>query len=167
MKASARKRIIALLLVMFFLFGFSSNLFAEESARAVTQEEIDKLKEKSSALNGQKNELQSKIEALESESLSAMAKKAIIDQQIMLTEAQIDNINEQIAAYDLLIEQKKQEVLNAQKREEEQLQQYRERVRTMEENGTVSYISVLFEADSFNDLLSRLDFIHSVMNYDE
>lgn len=167
MKASIRKSIIAAVLILAFLFGFSSNLFRADRAQAVTQEEIDKLKEKSSALTGQKNELQSKIDALESESLSALAKKAIIDQQIMLTEAQIDNINEQIAAYDLLIEQKAQEVTEAKNREEEQLRQYRERVRIMEENGTVSYISVLFEADSFSDLLSRLDFIHAVMNYDE
>ncbi len=34
-------------------------------------------------------------------------------------------------------------------------------------NGTVSYWEVIFKATSFADLLSRIDFINEIMDYDE
>jgi murein DD-endopeptidase MepM/ murein hydrolase activator NlpD len=37
----------------------------------------------------------------------------------------------------------------------------------MEENGTISYFEIVFGATSFADLLSRIDFISEIMNYDE
>jgi len=37
----------------------------------------------------------------------------------------------------------------------------------MEENGSVSYYEILFQAKSFGDLLSRIDFISEIMSYDE
>ena len=41
------------------------------------------------------------------------------------------------------------------------------RVRAMEENGSAGYISIILGASDFKDLLSRLDFVKSVMDYDK
>jgi murein DD-endopeptidase MepM/ murein hydrolase activator NlpD len=39
-------------------------------------------------------------------------------------------------------------------------------MRAMEEEGTVSYLSIIFGATSFSDLLSRIDFVREIMEYD-
>ena len=46
-------------------------------------------------------------------------------------------------------------------------EKYRQRIRTMEETGTISYWSVLFNATSFADLLSRVDMINEIVTADQ
>ena len=57
--------------------------------------------------------------------------------------------------------------LLAEAEEEAQYALFCRRVRAMEEQGTISYWSVLFKADSFTDLLSRMDFINEIMEADQ
>ncbi|MEI3330451.1 MAG: hypothetical protein V8R27_02170 [Oscillospiraceae bacterium] len=56
---------------------------------------------------------------------------------------------------------------DAEQREADQYDLFCKRVREMEEQGTVSYWSVLFKATSFSDLLGRLDIVNEVMDYDQ
>ena len=75
-------------------------------------------------------------------------------------------INEQIALYDEMIEEKAQEVEEAIRVEEEQFAHYCARVRTMEETNAWSYVSFLFEADSLTDFLSRLNDVLDIVRND-
>ena len=91
----------------------------------------------------------------------------MLDQQIATTSAQISNVEEQIQQYATLISQKEEELAQAQEDEEEQYELFCARVRAMEKRGEVSYWSVLFRAESFTDLLSRLDMINEIMSSDQ
>ena len=163
-----RSRMTAFLLAFVMILSLAAAGFVPGNrAFAVSQDEIDKLKEEADSLAAQKAEVQKKINSLEADKDATLEKKAALDEQIMLTQQEIDNIAAQIEVYHQLIRQKELEVEAAQKAEDEQLQKYRDRVQTMEENGNISYLAVLFEADSFSDFLSRLDFVHEVMIYDE
>jgi cell wall-associated NlpC family hydrolase len=51
-------------------------------------------------------------------------------------------------------------------REQELLEQFKIRIRVMEENGSVSYISILLGASSFSDLLDRINCMKEIMEYD-
>jgi peptidoglycan hydrolase CwlO-like protein len=75
-----------------------------------------------------------------------------VDEQCELTRQEIELINQQIELYDKLIEEKAAELEEAQRKEQEQYELYRKRIRTMEENGSMSYIAVIFRASSFSDL---------------
>lgn len=136
-------------------------------ALAVTWDDINKLKGESSELASQKKELQSKLDQLAADKSQAMARKANLDQQIATTSAQITNVEAQIAQYAALITQTEEELADAEAREEAQYELFCQRVRAMEKRGTVSYWSVLFKADSFTDLLSRLDIINEIMDSDQ
>ena len=83
------------------------------------------------------------------------------------TSAQIQNVEAQISQYAALITQTQAELVEAQEKEEAQYELFCSRVRAMEERGTISYWSVLFKADSFTDLLSRLDIINEIMDSDQ
>ena len=76
------------------------------------------------------------------------------------------NTESQISDYNTLITQAEAELADAQQREEAQYELFCKRVREMEEQGTVSYWSVLFKAASFSDLLGRLDIVNEIMDYD-
>ena len=162
------KRFVRALRVLAALLCVAALTAAELSpALAVTWDDINKLKGESSELASQKKELQSKLDQLAADKSQAMARKANLDQQIATTSAQITNVEAQIAQYAALITQTEEELADAEAREEAQYELFCQRVRAMEKRGTVSYWSVLFKADSFTDLLSRLDIINEIMDSDQ
>lgn len=160
-------QIVAVVLALVLLLTLVLSVLSYVALAAPSQEEIDALKAESEKLERKKAEAESQINSLEYEQMSYLAKKEVLDEQVILTEAEITNINEQIAVYDNLIVEKEAEVIDAQKKEDRQLELYKLRVRAMEENGKISYLAVIFDASNFADLLARLDFVHEVMKYDD
>lgn len=134
---------------------------------AVTWADVNDLKSEASSLDAEKKELQEKLDALADDKSEAINRKILLDQQIANTSAQIQNVEAQISQYAALITQTQAELVEAQEKEEAQYELFCSRVRAMEERGTISYWSVLFKADSFTDLLSRLDIINEIMDSDQ
>nr|WP_186565383.1 peptidoglycan DD-metalloendopeptidase family protein [Lawsonibacter celer] len=135
-------------------------------AGAVTQAEIDALKSEQAESRLRQQELKEQLDAVKDDQAAAQQKRNILTQQLEAINSEIENIDAQIAYYDGEIAQKESERVEAVAREEEQYQLFCERVRLMEENGTVSYWSILFNAESFSDMLDRLTDIDAVMDYD-
>lgn len=134
---------------------------------AVTQADIDALKKESSQLDAKKAELEKQLDALADDKAEVLQRRKLLDQQVANTSAQIQNIEAQIAEYSALITQSETELAEAEQQEAEQYDLFCKRVRAMEEQGTVDYWSVLFRANSFSDLLSRLDAVNEIMEYDQ
>ncbi len=158
------KRLFCLLLAVLMAV---TSLTLIQPASAVTQKDIDSLKSNASSLAQQKKELQAKISDLSDDISNTMKKKTLLDQQISLLADQISNVEEQISTYATLISQTETELADAQAKEQAQYELFCERVRAMEERGTVSYWSVLFNATNFTDLLGRLDAVNEVMDADQ
>ena len=137
------------------------------TAGAVTQSDIDKLEDELGSIQQRLKEVRSQINSLEYDQSVALAKKQVLDSRIDLTQQLIDNLNEQIAEYNELIRDKAQEVADRQAEEDSQIELYKEHIRSMEENGVVSYYSIVFGAKDFSDMLSRIDVVTSLMSYDE
>ena len=134
---------------------------------AVTQAEIDSLKNEAKELGDQKKELEAKLKELANDKSKALEQKKLLDQQIDNTSAQIKNVETQIADYADLITQTEAELADAEAREAAQYELFGKRVRAMEESGEVSYWSVLFGASSFTDMLTRLNDVNEVMDADQ
>jgi hypothetical protein len=94
-------------------------------------------------------------------------KKAALDDQNELNRKDIELINEQIALYDRMIEEKAQEVTDAIRAEEEQYALYCRRVRAMEETNSWTYLSFLFNANSLTDFLGRLNDVTDIARNDQ
>jgi len=164
-------RIVAIVLAIIMLLSVAMiaiELLVSSTASArVTQTQINNLRNDKSDLERRKREIQARINTIEFERMEEIAKKEILDERIVLTGLEIDNVNATINYYDLLIREKEYEVFLAQGREEEQLQRYRNRVRNMEENGIISYLEIIFDSTSFSDMLARIDFVADIMRSDE
>ena len=162
--------LIAGLMAALMLLGLIASVLPTR-ARAASSGEI---REQINALEEQEAELQARIDELEgqiSENLSEMeeivAQKKIIDQEVTLLYAKIDNTNQQIGAYTVLIADKQDEYEEARDRFNALSEQNKERIRAMEEDGSLSYWSVLFKASSFSDLLDRLNMIQEIAASDQ
>lgn len=139
----------------------------EPAARAISQSDIDALQEDANKLASQKKSLQSKLNALSNDKSKVLEQKELLDEQISVLSAQVSNVEAQISDYDNLISQTQAQLDEAKEKEKAQYELFCKRVRAMEECGTVSYWSVLFKADSFTDLLSRMDFVNEIMESDQ
>ena len=141
---------------------------------AVSAASSAELKQELNDLKADRKELQKEIDNLESQINDNMseiekiiAKKNVIEDELGLLYQQVDNINKQITAYGLLIADKQDELDAANALYKELNEKNKERIRAMEENGKVSYWSVLFEANSFSDLLDRLQMIEEIAKADQ
>lgn len=126
---------------------------ALDQRKDAIQEEIDKLK-------AQQSENLSQIEDI-------VAQKLLIEQQVQLLYLQTDSINEQIRYCNQLIADKQLEHEDARERLTALNEKYKERIRAMEEDGSLSYWEVLFSAKSFIDFLDKLNMIAEIASADQ
>ncbi len=139
-----------------------SGIPVKAASSSAIKEQIEELEKKQEEWEKEIEKLQGSIDANASEIKAVMEQKNLVDQQVGLLYSQINNLNEQIAAYNVLIADKQAELDEAQLRLETLTQQNRERIRAMEENGELTYWSVLAEANSFYDLLDRLVMVEEI-----
>ena len=136
------------------------------SAGAVTQQEINDLRSKAQTLNNQKAQIQSELNKLAASKNSAMQQKQLLEQKINVLREEIAVTEQTIASLNVQIEQKEQELAEAKAREERYFDLFCQRVRSMEEDGEISYWEVFFQAKTFSQLLDQVNKVGEIMDYD-
>jgi len=168
-----RKRLIsilALIMAAIMLLTLIAGLIptpASAYSSSEIRKQINELKQQKAEIEQQIKDVQAQFKENENEIASIVAKKNVIDQEIGLLHAEIRNINDQIAAYNVLIADKQEELDTAQARYNTLNEQNKERIRAMEEDGSVTYWEVLFKANSFSDLLDRLNMVEEIAASDQ
>lgn len=164
------KRILCAFLAVLTLLTLAATGSVRPAYAAKTAAELEEEQRKAAqiaALEQKKKEQQEKLKDLEKQIAEAKAKKEdvmvtknLLDQrnQLLLeqiddTQNQIDDAAAQIARYELL--------------EQEQYELFCQQVRSEEERGSLSYLSVLFKATSMADLLNRMEFVNEVAEYNK
>ena len=128
-----RRRIFVLALALLMVFALVPAEGLVPVAQAVTQDQIDSLKNDAKELSSQSNDLKSQLADLKNQRASAINRKLLLDQQISLTEQQIANTEKQISGYEALLAQTAYELEENRKQEEIQYATFCERARVMEE----------------------------------
>lgn len=164
------KRILCAFLAVLTLLTLAAAGSVRPAYAAKTAAELEEEQRKAAqiaALEQKKKEQQEKLKELEKQIAEAKAKKEdvmvtknLLDQrnQLLLeqiddTQNQIDDAAAQIARYELL--------------EQEQYELFCQQVRSEEERGSLSYLSVLFKATSMADLINRMEFVNEVAEYNK
>ncbi len=135
---------------------------ASAASSSEIRKQINQLKKEKEEIKDKIAEVKDQYEQNEDEIADIIARKNVIDQEIQLLYTQIDNMNEQLAAYNILIADKQDELDVAEERYAALSDENKIRIRTMEEEGELSYWEVLFKANSFSDLLDRLNIVEEI-----
>lgn len=131
------------------------------------QDQIDALEQQKSELQSQQASIQTNIDDLIAQQADVIDQKAAMDEKNELARQEIELINEQIDVYTGLIEDKAEELEKAEAAEQAQYELYRKRVRAMEEEGSYTYLDILFQCRSLSDVLSAIDMIGEIMDSDK
>ena len=158
--------ILAVLMVLSLLNGLEPSRVSAASSSEL-KEQLKELEKDKAAINAEIKKLKGQISDNMDEMEKLVAQKDAIDQEVFLLNEQKDNLNDQIATYSLLIADKQEELLVAEAHLKELNAKYKERIRAMEEQGSLSYWSVLFKANSFSDLLDRISMIEEIAAADQ
>ena len=163
--------ILAGLMAAIMLLTLLAGILPVSASAAKSSKEI---KEEINALKGDRTAIWAELEALESEQDATwesieelVEQKGNIDQQIALLYEEIDNISSQIRSYTELIAANQEELDAAEAKLQALNEKNKERIQAMEEEGTVSYWSVLFKAKSFTDLIDRLNMMEEIHRADQ
>ncbi|MBQ8797172.1 MAG: peptidoglycan DD-metalloendopeptidase family protein [Oscillospiraceae bacterium] len=140
---------------------------AEAATASELKQQLEELEKEKDKIDAQLAELEGKLSDNLNEMEKIIAQKDVIDQEIFTLYQKTVNINEQIAAYSALIADKQEELDEAQTHLDELNEKNKERIRAMEEDGAISYWSVLFEANSFSDFLDRLNMVEEIAASDQ
>lgn len=152
--------------VLAVVMVFFAMTAAMPGAQAVTQQEISDLKSQASELDAQKQEIQEKLDKLANSKDAALDEKFLLEEKINVLKEQIALSEQSIEELGEMIVQKEEELAQAKEEEAKYYDEYCQRVRSMEERGNVSYLSVLFNANSFSDLLDQINAIAEIVDYD-
>ena len=159
------RSLLALLLAGALALGMVP-MSARAASSSEIQKEIDALEEQNAAIQRELDAIQSQYDENYSNMASTVEQKAAIDQEMTLLSNKIATTNEQIAAYSQMIADTQDQLEKAQEELRDLSQQHRERIRVMEEKGNLTYWEVIFEANSFMDLLDRLNMVEEINEAD-
>ena len=172
-KRDKKKKLMTLLagvMAGIMLLGLLLGLFASAAHAASSdeiQQQINELKGEKSKIDEKIAELEKKLSANNMEIDNMVQRKNGIDQQILLLQQQVETVNQIISAHNLAIADTQDDLDDAQQELDTLSQAYRARIRAMEEQGQISYWSVIFKANSFTDLLDRLNMISEIAHADQ
>ena len=158
--------LIAGLLVLALAIGLAMPMEADAARSDELRAQLNALQSQAASINAQIAELKGQIAQNTSDIEQMVVEKNIIDQEIFLLYQQINNTNNQIATYSMLIADKQEELTAAEERYRTLLADNKERIQAMEEEGGVTYWSVLFQANSFADFLDRINMVQEIADSD-
>ena len=158
--------IMAAVMLLSLLVGILPVSASAKSSKEI-KEEINALKGDRTAIWAQLSELEGEQDANWESIEEMVAQKNNIDQQIGLLYTEIENINAQIRSYTELIAANQEELDAAEAKLAELNEKNKERIQAMEEEGEISYWSVLFKAKSFTDLIDRLNMMEEIHEADQ
>jgi len=162
--------ILAGFLALILVFGLVASVLpslVHAASLSELEQQLKELKEEKKGIDGKIGELEGQLSDNLSDMKEIVSQKDTIDQEIFMLHSQTANLNAQISTYSLLIADKQDELDEAQDRLETLNAKNKERIRAMEENGSLSYWSVLFKANDFADLLDRLNMVEEIAASDQ
>lgn len=164
-KRKMHMSVLAGIVAFAMILCLSADFLPTEVKAATSSElkaQLDILQEQNENLAAEIENLHDQISENSNEIERMVAEKNVIDQEIFLMYRQIENINNQVATYSMLIADKQEELTAAETAYAELMAKNKERIQAMEEEGQVTYWSVLFQANSFADLLDRINMVQEI-----
>ena len=168
-----RKRLVSVLagvmaavMLLTLVLGLIPTKVSAASSKEI-RKQLNQLKEEKKEIAAQIKEVRGQYQANENEIEDLVSQKDAIDQEITLLHQQVDNVNQQVMTYAVMIADMQDELDDAETRLADLNEKNKERIRAMEEEGKLSYWSIIFKANNFSDLLDRLDMIQEINAADQ
>ena len=166
MQPKTRRIIIGIIAALLALVMILPMLFEALVLVGDAATSVDSLNQRLDNLEREKAQIQEELNRVRAQKRSATAEKEAIDKKISVTAKEIATIDALISQLDAENAQCQAELDKKKQEEKETYALFKDRIRAMEENGRVSYLTVILSADSFSSMVARTEIVSTVMEYD-
>ncbi|MBS5164549.1 MAG: peptidoglycan DD-metalloendopeptidase family protein [Butyricicoccus pullicaecorum] len=161
-----RNRIIAAIIAgILVVLMLGSTIFGALSMAAAASK--SQLNNKLAEIKTQKAEVERQLAAYQKDKEAYAGQIGTLNNKINLTEQQIAATEEVIQELTRSIAETNEELAKAEEKLAEKQALFETRIRVMYENGETSYMEVLLNSDSFSDMLSNMEIVSQIMEYDK
>ncbi|MCR5716139.1 MAG: peptidase M23, partial [Lachnospiraceae bacterium] len=143
------------------------------SASTITSESIQQKESQIADAQSEKKELEDALSDIKEIKKSLEAQKSNLQSYITSLDANLTELQEKIDSLKATIEQKEADIRTAEDElaaaiatQEAQYEAMKERIKFMYEQGDTYYIELLVSADSYSDMINKLDYIQMLSEYD-
>jgi len=153
---------IAMLLTAVMTFSLMPQFAVEaEAAKTVAQleQERKQLANQTKNAKAQLEEIRSKQATVEEEINAVNIMLNSVQAELLKAEEDLVEINERL-------EQSQKDLEVAIEKKEKQNELFGKRIKFFYEQGDIGYIDIIFQADSFSDMLARMQYVQDIMEYD-
>ncbi len=166
MYQNKRNRIIAAIIagILVVLMLGSTILGALSMAGAASKSQLNN---KLAQIKTQKAEVERQLAAYQKDKDAYAGQIGTLNNKINLTEEQIDATEEVLKELTHSIAETTKKLEQAEKDLVEKKELFATRIRVMYENGETSYMEVLLNSESFSDMLSNMEIVSQIMDYDK
>lgn len=147
--------------------GFPLNIASANSKIESLKDQKNQLQEKQSEVNSQIDEKSEKINEIKGEQQHLDKEIKRIDLAVEDTEVKIVEKQREIKETDKSIEKLQKEIAILSERIETRNELLKDRARSFQENGKVTYFDVLLGAKSFTDFIDRVSAIATIVEADQ
>ena len=123
------------------------------------QDEKDNMEDTLSDIKNQKDDLE--------EAKSDLSDYVVeLDGQLMSIQDKLLQLEVKVAEKEQEVTQSKQQLKEAEENETNQYVSMKQRIKFMYEKGSQTYLTMLFEAEDFSDMMNKAEYIEEISNYD-
>lgn len=116
--------------------------------------------------NKKVNEQQNKINQIRGEQELTAENIENLKRETVIIQSAIDEQNAKIAATEEELQKAEEDLAKAKEKSDNQYAAYKERFRIMCEEGSVSYLELIFSSESFMDFLDKIEIAREISEYD-
>lgn len=164
-------RWISILMCIVLLASMPSTVYAASADDL--EEEIKNNKENLQNAQDEKDNMEDQLSNIKNQKDDLEEAKEDLSEYVVELDGQLMSLQEKLSDLEVKIAEKQQEVeqIRAQLREaeENEANQYasmKQRIKFMYEKGSQTYVSLLFEAENFSDMLNKAEYIEEISGYD-
>ncbi len=165
----------ALLLSLFMTVSvFASSLKDAKKELDSVSKNIEEAKDELTQIEEEKDEVRRQLNAIEKELKAKEDELAAVEKQLIKTQSELETTQQELQATEDELTQTQEELEELRADLDEAIHQAEEqerlnaaRLRAMYMNSTASYLELLLESKSLNDLLNRVDMIVQMITYDQ
>lgn len=113
-----------------------------------------------------RDKAKSELDDIKNQKSNLVKEYAAFDEQLTAVEDEVALLTSAIEETAAEILQKEEELAQAEANTQAYKEEFKQRARIMYENGSTSYLEVLFGATSFSDFVEKIEVVGSIISYD-
>ena len=153
-----KKRFKQLTAITFaFSMIFCENIYAK-SLNELKKEQID--------IRNKKQETQKELNENKQKQDDISAEIETLDKIVTEAQNKLDKITADLTDITNRLSESESQLKEAGEKKNIQLDNFKRRIKYIHENGQIGYLQIILEADSFTDLLTRIQYVNDIMTYD-